>query len=292
MEILGKVAVVTGGGSGIGRAIALALAGEGAAVAVVDIIEANAKAVVDEIRKAGGNAVAFGCDVCERKSVRAMKSEVNRLLGSVSLLVPNAGVVMFEQLTDMSDDDIDWVIQVSLFGVINCLQAFLPDMISVGEGHVVATASSAALMAPFVGNHAAYVAAKSGVFGLMLSMRCALESSGVGASVLCPGGVESQITNSPRYRPSRFGGACNAEVMVPRGVQKEGRVKFRPAEEVAQMVINGVRENRAVIVTDSSQREKFETGLVYLVSSAFDDVVQFDNTVCFSSMHTAGNITT
>jgi len=101
MDLSGKVAVVTGGGSGIGRAIAIALAGEGVSVAVADIMEANAKAVAEGIGRAGGRAVAIPCDVCDRASVAAMKAQANSLLGPVSLLIANAGVTMFEELTDM-----------------------------------------------------------------------------------------------------------------------------------------------------------------------------------------------
>lgn len=275
-EVSGRVAVVTGGGSGIGRAIALALANQGAAVAVVDIVEANAAAVVAEIATAGGRAIALSCDVSERSSVRAMQAEVTRRLGPTSVLIANAGVTKFERLTDMSDEDIDWIIQVNLLGVINCLQAFLPDMIERRDGHVLATSSSSALLSPFSTRHAVYAATKAGVLGLMLAMRCQLKEFGIGVSTLCPGLVPSQLLDSPRYRPARFGGPSSDSVVPPMPSSNQRRATPRPAEQVAQMVLHAIRDNRAVVVTDANQREMFESGFVELVSSAFVDVVEFD----------------
>lgn len=276
MDVSGKTAVVTGGGSGIGRAIAMALAREGAAVAVADIMEANAKAVADEIGGAGGHAVAVACDVSDRASVAAMKEQTNRELGPASLLVANAGVTMFEELTDMSDDDVDWVIDVSLYGVVHCVQAFVPDMIAAREGHIVATASVAGLLAPFIGRHAPYCAAKAGIIGFILSLRSDLEKHGVGASVLCPSAVESRITDSPLYRPARYGGAQQGEVSLPVGAGEHGHAQSRPASEAADMVIEAIRADRAVIVTDPTHRAGFEKGMVALVIEAFDAAADFD----------------
>ena len=144
-EFAGKVAVVTGGGSGIGRGQVMALANEGASVVVADIIKENADRVAAEVQQAGGTAVAVACDVSDRDSVKKMKAEANDALGPVSLLFATAGVTWFDRLTDMSEKNVDWVIQVNLMGTMYCMQAFLPDMIEAREGHVVATASNAGL---------------------------------------------------------------------------------------------------------------------------------------------------
>lgn len=276
MEISGKTAVVTGGGSGIGRGIAMALARGGAAVAIADIMEDNARAVVGEIEAAGGRAVAIGCDVSDRGSVAAMKERAEQALGPVSLLVANAGVTMFEELTDMSNDDVDWVIDVSLYGVVHCVQAFVPGMIEKGEGHIVATASIAGLLAPFIGEHAPYCAAKAGIIGFILSLRVDLDKYGVGASVLCPGAVESRITDSPLYRPARYGGPRQGAVTLPDGAAQDGLLVGRPASEVGDMVVEAIGANRAVIVTDSTQRPGFERGMIAQVFEGFDAAAEFD----------------
>lgn len=276
MNIQGKTAVVTGGGSGIGRGIALALARQGAAVAIADIMEENARAVATEIDVLGVRSAALTCDVTDRASVAAMKAEAEAALGPVSLLVANAGVTMFDELTDMSDDDVDWVIDTSLYGVVHCVQAFAPGMIERREGHIVATASVAGLMAPFIGRHAPYCGAKAGIIGFMLSQRPDLANHNVGASVFCPSAVTSRIVESPRYRPAQYGGPASGEVTLPEGAGEEGHAVSRPAEEAGEMVAEAIRANRAVIVSDPSHRAGFDTGMVALVHEAFDAAEAFD----------------
>jgi NAD(P)-dependent dehydrogenase (short-subunit alcohol dehydrogenase family) len=269
MDVSGKVAVVTGGASGIGKGIAQVLAEAGATVVIADIMEASARKTADEI---GRGAVAVVCDVSERTSVAEMKAEVSRRLGPVGVLIANAGVTVFEELTRMSDDDVDWVIDVSLYGVTHCIQAFLPEMIAAREGHIVATASAAALMAPFVGEHAPYCAAKAGIIGMILSLRADLGKYNVGASVLCPGAVQSQIHGSPRYRPAQYGGPRDGVATMPQDVRAIGR----PAVEAGQMVLNAIRNDRPVIVTDPSHRSGFEQGFMRMVLEAFDDAAAYD----------------
>jgi NAD(P)-dependent dehydrogenase (short-subunit alcohol dehydrogenase family) len=269
MEVSGKVAVVTGGASGIGKGIAEVLAQAGATVAIVDILEASARKTADEI---GRGAIAVACDVSDRASVAAMKAAVNRQVGPAAVLIANAGVTVFEELTEMSDADVDWVIDVSLYGVTHCIQAFVPDMIAARDGHIVATSSAAALMAPFVGEHAPYCAAKAGIIGMILSLRADLGKYNVGASVLCPGAVQSQIHRSPRYRPAQYGGPRDALASMPQDVRAIGR----PAVEAGQMVLKAIRNDRPVIVTDPSHRAGFEQGFMRMVLEAFDDATAFD----------------
>jgi len=276
MDIAGKAAVVTGGASGIGRGIALALARAGAAVAIADIMEDNARKTAAEIEAAGGRAVAIACDVTDRASVAAMRDAAEAALGPISLLIANAGVTMFEELTEMSDADVDWVIDVSLYGVVHCIQAFLPSMIARGEGHIVATASVAGLMAPFIGRHAPYCGAKAGIIGFILSLRSDIARQGVGASVFCPSAVESRIVDSPRYRPAAYGGPDTGAVTLPEGAGEEGHAVSRQAEEVGEMVVEAIRANRAVIVTDPSHRAGFERGMAAMVLEAFDAAAAFD----------------
>jgi short-subunit dehydrogenase len=165
---------------------------------------------------------------------------------------------------------------VDLLGVSNCLQAFLPGMLARRAGHVVATASMAGLVPSLLPYHAPYAAAKAGVIAMMLNLRAELSESGVGCTVLCPGGVATRIHETPRYRPERFGGPSEATVRPPAGFVPTERFEFRPPEEVAEMALLAVRENRPLVVTDASQRERFMATYVDLVSSAFDAAEAFD----------------
>jgi NAD(P)-dependent dehydrogenase (short-subunit alcohol dehydrogenase family) len=276
-DLDGKTAVVTGGGSGIGRSLALALAREGTRVVIGDILLDGARAVVDNIQAGGGKALAVLCDVSDRAAVRALKARANDAFGSVSLLFPNAGATSFERLTDMSEADVDWIIQSNLMGVTNCLLAFLPDMIAARDGHVVATASAAGLLPSWIPFHGPYSAAKMGIIGMMLNLRHELAEFGVGATVLCPFGVETGMReNNARYRPARFGGPRSEPVKLPGTFFETAALTFRSPDEVARLVLRAVRDDRPMVVTDASHRATFVKSYVDLVMRAFDDVEAFD----------------
>lgn len=276
-EINGRVAVVTGGGSGIGRGLALELARAGAAVAIADIMEENATKVADEIRAEGGRAIGVQCDVIDRASIQRMKAQVKKELGAVSLLFANAGATSFERITDMSDADVDWIIHANLMGVTNCILAFYPDMVAAKDGHVFATSSTAGLLPTWVPYHAPYSGAKLGIIGMMLNLTTEAAENNVGVTVLCPGGVVSNMKqNNSLYRPDRFGGPTEGGVKIPEGFFQHADLKFRPAEEVGKMCVQAVRENRPIVITDGSMRKLFRETYVKLVEEAFDFVDDFD----------------
>lgn len=272
-NVSGKVAFVTGGGSGIGRALALALAGEARAVVVADIMAERAEETAEEVMSAGCAALAVQCDVSDRKSVRLAHAHARQKFGEVLLLFANAGATSFDPIDDVSDDVMDWMFAVNLAGVVNCAQIFAPDMIAAGDGHIVATSSMAGLIPDLVGEHAHYAAAKLGVVGLMLGLRREIDELGVGTTVLCPGGVKTGMAGSGSYRPERFGGPFERKRTAPSYHKVQ---LFRPPAEVAEMVLEGVRRNRAFVVTDESYRDVFMKQYVDQVLQAFDDVAQYD----------------
>src|SRR5262245_47735241 len=254
----------------------MALGTEGAAVAVADMRADAARAVADEIRKAGGQAIAVVCDVSDRASVRRMKVEAEAALGPVSLLFANAGATHFNRMAEMSEDDVDWILQVNLMGVSNCVMAFLPRMLAARDGHVVATASMAGILPAWIPYHAPYSAAKLGVVGLMLNLRNEAAESGVGVTVLCPGGVATSMRNSPSYRPERFGGPSDEKVRRPEGFFQEVKLEFRPPEQVAQLVLRAVRENRPMVLTAGSCRRLLCGTYMDVVTEAVAQVEAFD----------------
>ena len=276
-DIAGRNAVVTGGGSGIGRALARALAAEGAKVTVADIILTNAQKVAAEIEAEGGTAIAIACDVCERYSIKQMKSEVNARLGRVSLLVANAGATSFERLTDMSEADVDWILQVNLMGTTYCLQAFLPDLIAQGGGHLVATASMAGMLPAWIPMHAPYSAAKMGIIGMMLNLGIELGGHNIFTTTYCPGGVATGMKeNNERYRPARFGGPGPGPVRVPEGFMHENITTFLPPEVIAPMVLRAIKNNRRIVFDHSEQRQIWIDTYQSIVLEAFDDALEFE----------------
>jgi NAD(P)-dependent dehydrogenase (short-subunit alcohol dehydrogenase family) len=272
-EIAGKNAVVTGGGSGIGMGLAKALAKEGAAVAVTDIIYDNACKVAEEIRAAGGKAVAIYCDVCERESINEMRDKAVAALGPVQLVFANAGATSFKRLMDMSDDDVDWIVQVNLMGVMNTTRAFLPGMMAQREGHICATASMAGLLPGWIPAHAPYSAAKAGIIGLMLNLGLELREYNIYTTSYCPGGVATGMkANNERYRPPRFGGPREGEVEIGEESKAHTSMAFYRPEAVAPIVLNAVRRNRPFVFDHADQRRFFRETYANVVESCYDDI--------------------
>ena len=192
-EINGRAAVVTGAGSGIGMGLAKGLAQAGASVAVADIQLENAEKIAGEINSAGGKAVAIHCDVCDRAAIAGLKSKANAALGPISLVFANAGATSFDPLVDMSDNDVDWILQVNLHGVMNTIRAFLPDMVAAQDGHIIATASTAGLLPGWIPVHVPYSAAKMGIIGLMMNLELEVKALNIGTTIYCPGGVATNM---------------------------------------------------------------------------------------------------
>jgi NAD(P)-dependent dehydrogenase (short-subunit alcohol dehydrogenase family) len=284
-QISGKAAVVTGGGSGIGMGLAKELARQGASVAVADILFDNAQKVVAEIEAAGGKAVAIACDVCERDSIREMKAKAVEALGPVTLVFANAGATSFTPLADMSDDDVDWIIQVNLMGVMSTTRAFLPDMIAAGEGHICATASMAGLLPGWVPVHAPYSAAKAGIIGLMMNLSLELNPLNIFTTSYCPGAVASGMkNNNGRYRTARFGGPEEAAAVKfgDAGAATKGSTKsvhdlrFYHPEDIAPIVLQAVRNNRPFVFDHADQRRWFRETYSSIVEACYDDIERWE----------------
>jgi NAD(P)-dependent dehydrogenase (short-subunit alcohol dehydrogenase family) len=273
----GKVALVTGGGGSIGMGMAKAAARRGAKVVVADILPDNAKAVAEQIKAAGGEAIGIACDVCERASIAQMKAEANAAYGRVSLLFANAGATSYQKLMEMSDDDVDWIYTVNLFGVTNTVRAFLPDMYAAREGHVVATASAAGLLAGAIPSHTIYAAAKLGINALMLNLRLEAAEHGVGISVLNPGATESFMgTQNGLYRPKKFGGPEEQGVAPATESFKKVKLIWRSSDSIGEMVMEAVAANRPVINTDPTQQAHFDATFTEVMHQAFADAAAFD----------------
>jgi NAD(P)-dependent dehydrogenase (short-subunit alcohol dehydrogenase family) len=187
----GKVAVVTGAGSGIGRAAAVRFAAEGAAVAAVDLNADAAKQTAAQISAAGGRALAVAADVADRDQVGSAFGQVLAEYGQISVLYNNAGVNSSGSVLDATEDDWDRSFAVNAKGTFLCAQAAAPRMVEAGGGSIINQGSVAALVG--IANFASYCAAKGAVVALTRSMSVDLAPRGVRVNVICPGTVYTPL---------------------------------------------------------------------------------------------------
>jgi NAD(P)-dependent dehydrogenase (short-subunit alcohol dehydrogenase family) len=187
----GKVAVVTGAGSGIGRAAAVRFAAEGAAVAAVDLNADSAKETAAQITAAGGSALAVTANVADRAQVSGAFAQILTEYGRISVLYNNAGVNSSGSVLDATEDDWDRSLAVNAKGTFLCAQAAAPSMVAAGGGSIINQGSVAALVG--IANFASYCAAKGAVVALTRSMSVDLAPRGVRVNVICPGTVYTPL---------------------------------------------------------------------------------------------------
>lgn len=209
LDLRSKIAVVTGGASGIGRGIAEALIEQGAQVVIADIKERPLHKTADEI-----GATALQVDVAQAESVEALAQAVQDRFGKVDIVCNNAGVGSMGKIADLKLIDWQWILNVNLYGVIHGVQSFLPQLKANPDGgHILNTASVAGLLAtmPMLG---AYTVSKFAVVALTeaLAHELRAEGSKVGAGVLLPGPVRSNINKSQRNRPMVMGESALVDV--------------------------------------------------------------------------------
>ena len=254
-DFSGKVAFVTGAASGIGLGIARALAGAGMKVMLADIEKPALENAAKDLRSSGAMIQTIVCDVSDARSMVAAADATVAAFGKVHVLCNNAGVSTGGLVEECDDGDWDWVIGVNFLGVLNGCRAFLPHIKRHREGgHIVNTSSMAGLLGGIAG-WGPYNSTKFAVVGLTEVLRQEGREGGFGASVLCPGGVNTNIYEAPRNRPKRFGPQVSKVAFLddPNELKKglDPRV-------VGALVLEAIRENRLYIFTDPRFRKLVE----------------------------------
>jgi NAD(P)-dependent dehydrogenase (short-subunit alcohol dehydrogenase family) len=243
LSLEGGPALVTGAGSGIGRATAHALAAAGATVLCTDMDEAAAEKTAAECGEraragSGAGARAYRLDVADRHEVDGVAAEVEAEYGALRVLVNNAGVGMTGPFSAMTAEDWAFIRSVNLDGVVNCCAAFTPPMLAARRGQVVNISSGLAFVA--TAQESAYSATKAAVLALSLSLRADWSARGVGVTAVCPGFVNTPIATSARFTGGREDPARRARLV-------KGFSRARPPEKVGDAIVKAIAADRALV---------------------------------------------
>ena len=243
-DLAGKVAVITGGASGIGLGIAQALKAEGMQIVIADVEQGALDRAAAEL-----GAVGLRCDVSSMDSVQALADQVLQRFGTIDVLCNNAGVGSNAPIAEMTASDWQWILGVNLMGVIHGARAFLPALKANSDGGwMVNTASMSGFrIVPGLGG---YGVTKFGImaFSETLALELEMEGSKVGVSILCPGPVHTNIKSSSRNRPGALGGGALQDMDLE--LSEDGRrLRWMSAREAGDLVVRGIKDGDLYVLT-------------------------------------------
>jgi NAD(P)-dependent dehydrogenase (short-subunit alcohol dehydrogenase family) len=241
----GRVAAITGAGSGIGRALAIDLASQGASLALSDVDEVGLAETVGRCEGHGAKVTSQRVDVADRAAVFAWADQVVADHGKVNLIFNNAGVAVAATVEAVSFEDFEWIMSINFWGVVNGTKAFLPHLKASGEGHVVNISSVFGLVS--IPMQSTYNAAKFGVRGFTdaLRMELEIERAPVSSTTIHPGGIKTNIARNARVDPGAGG---KAEV-----AKQFDKLAMTTPEKAAKQILAAVQANkrRALIGPDA-----------------------------------------
>lgn len=231
----GKVCVITGAASGIGRGLAVALAAHNAKLVLTDIRQDDLAETARLVGEAGGTCTTHLVDVADRDAVYALASEVEAREGGADLVINNAGVAQVAPVQELSHDDLSWVMDIDYWGVVYGTQAFLPPMLKRGHGHIANVSSVFGLYG--VPGQAAYNSAKFAVRGFTEALRHDMAETGVNVSCIHPGGI---TTNIVRYMRMPQGPDTEAQHRV--AIENFEKFTRTSPDKAAQIILRGIRK--------------------------------------------------
>jgi NAD(P)-dependent dehydrogenase (short-subunit alcohol dehydrogenase family) len=259
-EFAGRIAVVTGGGSGLGAALAHRFGDAGMRVAVLDIDEDAAASVAAELAASGASATSARVDVGDTASVAAAAEHVRTTLGGCDVLCSNVGVQQFGSIDHLTEQDWQWVLNVNVVGTVRTVREFLP-MLRAGDGfrRIVFTASSSVL-APSV-RLGVYQTSKFAVFGYAESLREELAPEGIGVTVLFPGGMMTRhLESSVLARPTELGESIldQSDVEAMMAHQPMGDGDLATPEHAIRNLLADLEAGEPYVLTHGSYRPIYE----------------------------------
>lgn len=237
-SIRGKNVVITGAASGMGRQLAILAAQRGANLALCDVDEAGLAETKARCELHGAKVFATRVDMGKKEAIDAFAVAVERELGPADVLVSNAGVSLSETIERMTDEDFHWLMNINFWGVVNGTRAFLPQLLTRPEGHVVTLSSVFGIIA--VPTQSAYNASKFAVRGFTEALRQELEGTNVRVTCVHPGGIKTDIVKRGRHYSDPLGKKTSTEESAKRFEQIAGTT----AERAAEIILDGILQSR------------------------------------------------
>ncbi len=247
-QIKDSLFIITGAASGIGRATALQAAGEGADVLACDVNAPGLAKTIARVHKVGGQATSFTLDVSDKNAITDFADHVSRTYPKRRIILfNNAGVALGSGTVAQTDlNDFEWLLSINLWGVIRMTKAFLPQMLSQQEGHIINVSSVYGMMGP--PEQSAYSTAKFGVRGFTEVLRNELKGSGLRVSTVFPGGVKTGIAANARVTTN------HTEEEKKAVLKKFSDSALTTPEQAARTVLSGIRHNRIRILVGPDAR--------------------------------------
>lgn len=260
----GRVALVTGAGSGIGRAVARALAGRGCHLALADINAASLAETADLVARPGLRLSRHTFDVADKDAIAALPAAIRDAHGGLDLLVNNAGVALGGTFEEVSEADFDWLMSINFFGVVRMTRAFLPMLRRSADARVVNVSSVFGMIAP--PGQAAYVASKFAVRGFSEVLRHELKGSSVGVTTVHPGGVATNIA-----RDAKGPEGVDAAELAQRKKDFEKSLVMSP-DQAGETIVRAVEQRKARVIV--GRDAQFAATLERLLPTTYWNVIE------------------